>query len=108
MNETLYDWFFSKYGVDWIATICTIMSAWRLGSKKADGWIWAMAAAASWIAFNLIVKSAPAALANVFFLAFNARGLWLWLREHKLAAASAVQSTSAKPKEPSETSQSSE
>lgn len=87
MNEMLYEWFFSKYGVDWIATVCTIMSAWRLGSRKADGWIWAIAAAASWIAFNMIVKSAPAAMANVFFLLFNIRGLILWMKERKAGTA---------------------
>ncbi|MEN0020850.1 MAG: hypothetical protein AAF747_08215 [Planctomycetota bacterium] len=74
-----HDWLTNYYGVDWAAMIFTMLSAWRLGSKHADGWIWAMLSAISWIAFNFLVESGPAIFANVVFLALNARGFIAWL-----------------------------
>ncbi len=81
MDRTLYDWLFGYYGVDWLAMICTAISAWKLGNKHNSGWIWGIAANLSWIAFNLMAISAAGVVANIVFGALNARGLLRWIHE---------------------------
>jgi hypothetical protein len=65
------------YGVDWLAITLTMLALYRLGNKKRDGFVFAMASNLAWTGFALLVMSVAALLANAVFLALNIRG---WIR----------------------------
>jgi hypothetical protein len=72
------DYFIGHYGVDWLAALLMFMSIWRLGERKRDGFLWSAAAAAAWIAFNVLVQSGPGMAINAVVLGLSLRSWTRW------------------------------
>ena len=62
--------------------VLMLVSLWRLGDHKRDGFLWGLAAAIAWIGFNAIVLSVAGVIANVIFFGLNARGYARWKPRH--------------------------
>ena len=77
----MYDLIFSYYGVDWLAMITTFLSLYYLGKKKRRGFIYGLAANASWLTFGVMAGSLANVLANTIFAALNVKGYRHWSRE---------------------------
>lgn len=74
------DILFRHYATDWIAMTLTLVSLYRLGEGKRDGFVFGLLANISWGIFGALVFSVANVLANVIFFALNIRGYRRWKR----------------------------
>ena len=82
MPESINNFLFSYYGLDWIAAVFMFLSMHRLGIHKKDGFVFAALASICWIAFNLIAHSAAGVVANVIIAIMAFRSLSTWNKTH--------------------------
>ena len=78
MPQSVSEFLFSYYGLDWAAAVFMFLSMYRLGIHKKDGFIFAALASICWIAFNLIAHSAAGVIANIIIAAMAFRSLSKW------------------------------
>ncbi len=78
MPQSVHDFLFSYYGLDWAAAVFMFLSMYRLGIHKKDGFIFAALASVCWIAFNLIAQSAAGVIANLIIAVMAFRSLSKW------------------------------
>jgi hypothetical protein len=78
MPESVSNFLFSYYGLDWAAAVFMFLSMYRLGIHKKDGFAFAALASICWIAFNLIAHSAAGVIANIIIAAMAFRSLTKW------------------------------
>jgi len=74
----MFDDLLNYYGLDWIATILSVVAFWQLGNKDKKGFLVMMIANFIWVFVGVIAVSLAMVLANVFFLLINARALLKW------------------------------
>ena len=82
MPESINNFLFSYYGLDWAAAVFMFLSMHRLGQHKKDGFVFAALASICWIAFNLIAHSAAGVVANVIIAIMAFRSLSTWNKTH--------------------------
>jgi hypothetical protein len=82
MPESIYNFLFSYYGLDWAAAVFMFLSMYRLGQHKKDGFVYAALASICWIAFNLIAHSAAGVVANIVIAFMAFRSLSTWSKTH--------------------------
>ena len=68
------------WGVDWLAISLTLLSLYRLGNKKRDGFLFGIAANLAWGGFGVMVLSIATVAASAVFLSLNARRWVRWGR----------------------------
>ncbi|GJM20047.1 MAG: hypothetical protein DHS20C14_22600 [Phycisphaeraceae bacterium] len=68
------------YGLDWAAGLFMILSMWRLGAHKRDGFIHGLLAAVFWLLFNIKVDSPPGIAINAVVAVLAVRSWFLWHR----------------------------
>tara|TARA_R110002096_G_scaffold344921_7_gene538156 strand:+ start:103587 stop:103874 length:288 start_codon:yes stop_codon:yes gene_type:complete len=95
MPESIQNFLFSYYGLDWAAAVFMFLSMYRLGKHHKDGFIYAALASICWIAFNLIAHSAAGVVANVVIAIMAFRSLSTWSKTHP-----STKTASAQPKPP--------
>ncbi|MFG0315205.1 MAG: hypothetical protein ACF8LL_13600 [Phycisphaerales bacterium] len=78
MPQSVHDFLFSYYGLDWAAAVFMFLSMYRLGIHKKDGFVFAALASICWIAFNLIAHSAAGVIANLIIAIMAFRSLSKW------------------------------
>jgi len=78
MPQSVHDFLFHYYGLDWAAAVFMFLSMYRLGIHKKDGFIFAALASICWIAFNLIAHSAAGVIANLIIAVMAFRSLSKW------------------------------
>ncbi|QDT36295.1 nicotinamide mononucleotide transporter [Stratiformator vulcanicus] len=78
---------FQYYGVDHAAMILCFVAMWLIGNKNPSGFVVFMLGNACWTVFGVMTASVGVIIGNVGFILLNARGLWQWAQEKKLAAA---------------------
>ncbi len=78
MPDTVSDFLFHYYGLDWAAAVFMFLSMYRLGVHKKDGFVYAALASVCWIAFNLIAHSAAGVIANLVIAIMAFRSLMKW------------------------------
>lgn len=83
MPESVHNFLFSYYGLDWAAAVFMFLSMHRLGQHKKDGFVFAALASICWIAFNLIAHSAAGVVANVIIAIMAFRSLSTWNKTHQ-------------------------
>ena len=86
MPDSVHDFLFSYYGLDWAAAVFMFLSMYRLGIHKKDGFIFAALASICWIAFNLIAHSAAGVVANLIIAIMAFRSLASWSKTHPSAS----------------------
>jgi hypothetical protein len=78
MPQSIHDFLFSYYGLDWAAAVFMFLSMYRLGIHKKDGFVFAALASVCWIAFNIIAHSAAGVIANLIIAIMAFRSLSKW------------------------------
>ena len=78
MPQSIHDFLFSYYGLDWAAAVFMFLSMYRLGVHKKDGFVFAALASVCWIAFNIIAHSAAGVIANLIIAIMAFRSLSKW------------------------------
>lgn len=78
MPQSIHEFLFSYYGLDWAAAVFMFLSMHRLGIHKKDGFVFAALASVCWIAFNIIAHSAAGVMANLIIagMAFHSLSKW--------------------------------
>ncbi len=82
MPESVHNFLFSYYGLDWAAAVFMFLSMYRLGKHHKDGFVFAALASICWIAFNLIAHSAAGVVANLIIAIMAFRSLASWSKTH--------------------------
>jgi len=65
-------------GIAVLGTTLSVISKWLLGNKNVLGWAFAVASAACWVAFSLVIDSKVMLINNALCLALVVRGCWKW------------------------------
>lgn len=78
MPQSIHEFLFSYYGLDWAAAVFMFLSMYRLGVHKKDGFVYAALASICWIAFNIIAHSAAGVMANLIIAVMAFRSLSKW------------------------------
>lgn len=78
MPQSIHEFLFSYYGLDWAAAVFMFLSMYRLGVHKKDGFVFAALASVCWIAFNIIAHSAAGVMANLIIAVMAFRSLSKW------------------------------
>lgn len=78
MPQSVQEFLFSYYGLDWAAAVFMFLSMYRLGLHKKDGFVFAALASICWIAFNLIAHSAAGVIANLIIAVMAFRSMSKW------------------------------
>jgi hypothetical protein len=86
MPESIQNFLFSYYGLDWAAAVFMFLSMYRLGKHNKDGFVYAALASICWIAFNLIAHSAAGVVANLIIAVMAFRSLATWSKTHPSAS----------------------
>ncbi len=86
MPESVHNFLFSYYGLDWAAAVFMFLSMYRLGKHHKDGFVFAALASICWIAFNLIAQSAAGVVANLIIAIMAFRSLANWSKNHPNAS----------------------
>lgn len=68
------------YGLDWVAMVLTFSAIYLLGSKRRAGFVIMGTGNLFWSAIGIWAGSYAMVIANLGFLAMNARGYWKWQR----------------------------
>ena len=92
MPESVHNFLFSYYGLDWAAAVFMFLSMYRLGKHHKDGFVFAALASICWIAFNLIAQSAAGVVANLIIAIMAFRSLANWSKTHPDNAAQSQES----------------
>ena len=79
--EEFFDVAFKYYGLDWIATILTMMSIHFLKHKSVLGFVFGVAASICWLGFTIIAASIAGMIANICFTFMYASGYIKWKKE---------------------------
>ena len=86
MPESVHNFLFSYYGLDWAAAVFMFLSMYRLGKHHKDGFVFAALASICWIAFNLIAHSAAGVVVNLIIAIMAFRSLASWSKSHPSAS----------------------
>jgi hypothetical protein len=74
----MWDLLARYYGLDWAATIVTLISIYALGDGKRSGFALGMAGALLWCVFGVLAASAAGALLNAILFGLFLRGYLKW------------------------------
>ncbi len=77
------DILFQHYGIDWVATVMTIIGLYLLGNKRHGGFLVMVAANIIWGMLAIKISSVAMVVANSIIIVMNLRGYKKWANEHK-------------------------
>lgn len=76
------DFLSNYYGIDWLATVLGVLTAYLLGRKQKIGFIIGTLGGLSWLAFGIIAESSATIVANVIFIFLYIKGYIYWKKDH--------------------------
>lgn len=66
------------FGLDWVATILTIIALYLMGEQKRAGFVYMIVGNLCWMAMGALAHSVALVFANVVFITLNWRGFRKW------------------------------
>lgn len=72
---------FGYYGIDLVAAVLIVLSVWRVGRGRRDGFLLGAASGVLWVVFGFMVPSLPIIVCNTGLAAVNLRSYARWRPE---------------------------
>lgn len=66
------------YGIDWLASILSMLMIYHLGNKNRIGFFFGISANLTWFIFAIMAMSPPIFLSHLIFFGLNIRGMVKW------------------------------
>lgn len=66
------------FGIDWVATFCSLLAAYQIGNRERRGFLLFMFGNSTWIGVGLLAQSPAIILGNALFFGLNLRGYQRW------------------------------
>lgn len=74
---------FQHHGIDWLATVLTIIGLYLLGNKLRSGFLVMIVANLAWGTLAVLISSLAMIVANVVVAFMNFRGYTKWANKNK-------------------------